>query len=329
MGDVLACIQQSVTMILSAGLSSSLSRYFQPSELLLVLACLHVALRTAAAQAREPLEAFRASLALLCSVVQFTFVRTLTAFVSGGELAGQREAVQQSALVNLTLFLLILEVMPQRDWDQDEYSSIVGSISFVFADRISGLLVGLGVPLAGAALALCLQGLVRTDPLLCQTLNFVSISTLNSFAFLAAHGKNTEIALAWPLALLYFIREAGCRYDVSGLLSYGVYSASDAVYGILRASAVSHSTIAITFVFVGALFPSDPVLPSVSVLVFTQGVSNWFAQQAGVGDPLLAALSVVTVLCLLGAIHRPLPERLPVQGLSARKTRPLHSGRGV
>ena len=51
--------------------------------------------------------------------------------------------------------------------------------------------------------------------------------------------------------------------------------------------------------FLGASFPADPVWTGVCVLVFVQGVSNWFMQQVAfvaVTDPVLAGLGVVTAV---------------------------------
>lgn len=160
---------------------------------------------------------------------------------------------------------------------------------------ISELLSRLGIPLAGAALALCLGGHGKSDPLLYKTLTFVGINTLSSVVFAAISGG--ELSLVWPLTLLYFIHEMSCRFDVDSLFSYGLYNASDAIYASLTtARGIPSSTVAIGFVFLSTSFPNDAVWSGVCALVFVQGVSNWFMQQVAfiASDPILAGLVVVT-----------------------------------
>jgi hypothetical protein len=58
------------------------------------------------------------------------------------------------------------------------------------------------------------------------------------------------------------------------------------------------------FLFLGSLFPKDPVWSEVCVLVFVQGGSDWSIGQLGiisVTDPVLAWLC--DNLCLVTAVH--------------------------
>jgi len=292
---MIASISRSAVMILSSAVNKRLSSYFTVSEMVLVLLCMHALLNTV-----RTIPGFSASWRMLRDMVQFAVVHALAEYVSGRGEEGRLESAHQTAVLNLLLVLVILEAVPgaiQEGWIHDDADSFTSSVSYIFADHISTLMEKLGIPLAGAALALCLGGQKSTDPLLYRTLAFVGVNTLSSLIFEAISGG--RLSLIWPLTLLYFIHELSQKYDVETLFSYGLYNASDAVYASLTARGVPPSTIAIGFVFLGASFPKDPVWTGVCVLVFVQGVSNWFMQQVAfvaVTDPVLAGLGVVTAV---------------------------------
>ena len=299
---MIASISRSAVMILSSAFNKRLAFYYSASELVLVLACMHTVLNSI-----RTVPGFNASWRMMRDMVQFAAVHALATFVSGSENGGGREEVfhlivQQTAvlnLMNLILMLIVLEAIPAagvlHGWVLEDMESLTTSISYIFSDRISGVLSRLGIPLAGAALALCLGGHGKSDPLLYKTLTFVGINTLSSVVFAAISGG--ELSLVWPLTLLYFIHEMSCRFDVDSLFSYGLYNASDAIYASLTtARGIPSSTVAIGFVFLSTSFPNDAVWSGVCALVFVQGVSNWFMQQVAfiASDPILAGLVVVT-----------------------------------
>ena len=293
---MIASISRSAVMILSSAFNKRLTSYFSASELLLVLICMHTILNTI-----RTVPGFNASWRMLRDMVQFAVVHALAAYVSGSDGSGKSESTHQTAVLNLLLMLITLEAIPTagllQGWVLEDMESLSTSISYIFSDRISILLNKLGIPLAGAALALCLGGQGTSDPLLYKTMTYVGINTLSAIIFDAISGG--ELSFIWPLTLLYFIHELSCRFDVDSFFSYGLYNASDAIYNSLSvARKLPASTITICFVFLGALFPSDPVWTGISVLVFVQGVSNWFMQQVAfvATDPVLAGLCVVTAV---------------------------------
>ena len=290
---MIASISRSAVMILSSAFNRRLTSYFSASELLLVLACMHTILNTI-----RTVPGFSASWRMLRDMVQFAVVHALAGYVSGSDGSGKSESTHQTAVINLILMLIILEAIPTagllQGWVLEDMDSLSTSISYIFSDKISALLNKLGIPLAGAALALCLGGQGTSDPLLYKTMTFVGINTLSAVIFDAISG---DLSLIWPLTLLYFIHELSCRFDVDSFFSYGLYNASDAIYHSLTAARhVPASTVTIAFVLLSTLFPSDPVWTGVCVLVFVQGVSNWFMQQVAfvAADPVLAGLCVVT-----------------------------------
>ena len=295
---MIASISRSAVMILSSAFNKRLTSYFTASELVLVLASMHTILNTV-----RTVPGFNTSWRMLRDMVQFAVVHALATYVSGSDGGGRAESMQQTAVLNLILVLIILEAIPTagalQGWVLEEIledmESVTSSVSYIFSDRISALLSNLGIPLAGAGLALCLGGHGKSDPLLYRTLAFVGINTLSSLVFEAISGG--ELSLIWPMALLYFIHELSARFDVDALFSYGLYNASDAIYTSLTAArGLPPSTVAIAFVFLTASFPSDPVWSGVCTLVFVQGISNWFMQQVAFvsADPVLAGLCVVT-----------------------------------
>jgi hypothetical protein len=182
-----------------------------------------------------------------------------------------------------------------KGWVGDDLESFTTSVSYIFSDKISTLLTELNIPLFGAALSLCLGG----KGLLGRTLAFVGINTLSSLVFEAISGG--ELSLAWPVTLLYFVHEINTKYDMDTFFSFGLYRASDAIYKSLNgALRLQPAVVFMAFLFLGALFPADPVWSGVCVLVFVQGGSDWFLGNLGIisaTDPVLAGL------CLVTAVH--------------------------
>ena len=279
---MISSISRSAVMVLGATLSRRLNPYFSSSELVLVLLALHTLLNTV-----RTVPGFNASWRTLRDLLQFVIVSTLTSYV-GGE--------SDTSILNLILVLVTLECIPAaKGWVGDDIESFTTSVSFIFSDQISKLLSKLHVPLFGAALSLCLGG----EGLIGRTLAFVGINTLSSLVFEAISGG--ELSLAWPITLLYFVHEMEARSNVniSSFFNFGLYRASDAIYNSLLSAKLTPAIIFMAFLFLGALFPADPVWSGVCVLVFVQGGSDWFLSNLVVistTDPVLAGLSLVTAV---------------------------------
>ena len=279
---IISSISRSAVMVLSTSLNRHLSPYFSATELILVLLTLHTLLNTV-----RTVPGFNASWRTLRDLMQFLMVQALASYVASGK--------DYTTVLNLILVLVTIECLPAaKGWIGDDLESFTTSVSYIFSDRISAILTSLQIPLFGAALSLCLGG----KGLLGRTLAFVGINTLSSLAFEAISGG--ELSLAWPVTLLYFVHELSARYDVDTFFSFGLYRASDAIYAGFSALGVAPATIFMAFLFLGSLFPADPVWAGVCVLVFVQGGSDWFLGQLAVisaTDPVLAGL------CLVTAVH--------------------------
>ena len=285
---IISSISRSAVMVLSTSLSRRLNPYFSASELILVLLILHTLLNTI-----RTVPGFNASWRTLRDLMQFLMVQALASYVSSGS-----DHSHYTTILNLILVLVTLECLPTKGvnshWIADDVESFTTSVSYIFSDRISAVLSKLNIPLFGATLALCLGG----KGLLGRTLAFVGINTLSSLVFEAISGG--ELSLAWPITLLYFIKELNGRYDMDSFFNFGLYRASDAIYASLSARDLPAATIFMAFLFLGSLFPSDPVWAGICVLVFVQGGSDWFlGQLSGISgtDPVLAGL------CLVTAVH--------------------------
>lgn len=280
---MISSISRSAVMVLSTTLTRRLNPYFSASELILVLLALHTLLNTV-----RTVPGFNASWRTLRDLLQFVLIHALASYVSEGDLDSS------TTILNLILVLVTMECIPGAGgWVGDDMESFTTSVSYIFSDKISTLLSNLHIPLFGAALSLCLGG----KGLLGRTLAFVGINTLSSLVFEAISGG--ELSLAWPITLLYFVHEIGSKYDVDTFFSFGLYRASDAIYSSLSAKLLP-AVIFMAFLFLGALFPADPVWSGVCVLVFVQGGSDWFLGNLGIisaTDPVLAGL------CLVTAVH--------------------------
>ena len=293
---MISSISRSAVMVLSTSLTRKLTPYFSASELILVLLALHTLLNTV-----RTVPGFNASWRTLRDLMQFVMVHTLASYVAS---AGSPDA--STTILNLILVVVLMECIPAaKGWVGDDMESFTTSVSYIFSDQISTLLSNdskMGIPLFGAALSLCMSGEVG-EGLLGRTLAFVGINTLSSLVFEAISGG--ELSLAWPITLLYFVHEIrllknsryGPKYDMDTFFSFGLYRASDAIYGSLRM--LSPAVVFMAFLFLGSLFPSDPVWSGVCVLVFVQGGSDWFLGNLSVisaTDPVLAGLCLVTAL---------------------------------
>lgn len=280
---LIASISRSAVMILSTSLSRKLNPYFSASELVLVLLALHTLLNTI-----RTVPGFKASWRTLRDLMQFVMVHSLVSYVSSGN------CDTYTTILDLILVLVTMECVPgAKGWVGEDMESFTTSVSYIFSDQISALLSKLGIPLFGAALSLCLGG----KGLLGRTLAFVGINTLSSLVFEAISGG--ELSLAWPITLLYFVNEMkSTKCDVDTFFSFGLYRASDAIYRSL--DKLPPAVVFMAFLFLGSLFPSDPVWSGVCVLVFVQGGSDWFLgnlQLIAATDPVLAGL------CLVTAVH--------------------------
>jgi hypothetical protein len=282
---MISSISRSAVLVLSTSLSKRLNPYFSASELILVLLAIHTLLNTV-----RTVPGFNVSWQTLRDLMQFVMVHALASYVSSG--SGKYD--DGTTIINLILVLVTIECVPAaKGWVGEDVESFTTSVSYIFSDKISTLVSNLKIPLFGAVLALCLGG----KGLLGRTLAFVGINTLSSLVFDAISGG--ELSLAWPITLLYFVHEINTKYDVDSFFSFGLYKASDAIYGSLSARKLPPATVFMTFLFLGSLFPTDPVWAGVCVLVFVQGGSDWLLEQLGIisiTDPVLAGLSLLTAV---------------------------------
>ena len=293
---MIASISRSAMLILSTSISKRLTPYFSASELILVLLALHTLMGTVKA-----VPGFNASWKTLRDLMQFILVHALTSYVSTGS--------DDYIILNLILLLASIECIPgkeesgdnmdNKDGDngenenREDMRSFTTSVTYIFSDKISALLVNLNIPLFGAALSLCLGG----QGALGRTLSFVGVSTLSSLVFEAISGG--ELTLVWPIIVLYFVLQINSKNSTDttdSLFNFGLYKASDAIYSSLTKS-LPPSTIFMAFLFLGSL-QADPVWVGVCALVFVQGGSDWFMGQLGgvTVDPVLAGLSLVTAV---------------------------------
>lgn len=289
---IISSISRSAVMVLSTSINRRLSPYFTTTELILVLLCIHTLLNTI-----RTVPGFNASWRTLRDLMQFLMVQALASYVASGAAESKADptTVLNTTVLNLILVLVAIECLPAAGgWVGEDLESFTTSVSFIFSDRISSTLNALKIPLFGAALSLCLGG----KGLLGRTLAFVGINTLSSLAYEAISGG--ELSFVWPVTLLYFVHELSAKYDVDTFFNFGLFRASDAIYASFSAMGVAPSTVFMAFIFLGSLFPSDPVWAGICVLVFVQGGSDWFLKQLAVisaTDPVLGGL------CLVTAVH--------------------------
>lgn len=286
-------ISRSSTVVLSAEINGRLRMYFSSSELLLVIAAVHALLSSMP----ETVSGFNASWAAVRALMQSLFVQLVASQLTQG-------LRPDAGLFNLLVVLMVCECLPAfSGWVQRDLSGLSTSVSYVFSDAVSALLASAGVPLIAASLGMFVGG----GGLFSQTLALTGVNTLCGVAFGVVAGGS--LALAWPVALLYFAVEAGRSFEaVQPFLDYGLYRASDAVYGGLtgwRGGGLRPDVVGLLFFFL-LLLPQawgarrrDEVWTGVCVLVLVRAASDWFLtgiMEATRSDAVFGGLCIATAI---------------------------------
>ena len=299
---LLAFISNSAVVVLSSQIKERLLGRFSAPEVLLAVVSLHAMLSTV-----RGVPGFNASWRTLVRLMQSVAIQALAAY------ALETPSPATSALHALVV-VQVLEFLPaQRGWVGDDLDSFRTNVTYIFADQLSALFARLGVPLFAAVLGLLLKGdRLPGAGLLGGTLAFASVTVLNNFVFAAISGG--ELSLVWPLAVLYFAVQITRRFQgVQALVDFGLFKASDAAYGGLKARGALPQQVALGLLLLVYASPrqGDPVWLGVCLLVLVQAGSDWFLGQVGfisATDPVLAALVIVTVVhfgSLLLDVYRP------------------------
>lgn len=278
---MLSSISRSASVIISAQINRQLSAYFSATGLLTVVLCIHVLFN-----AIPPIPGFRAAWDTVRGLMQSITVQVVAGYTSGSP-------NPVLSILYILLVTQVLECLPAvPGWVGDDLDSLTTSVTFIFAEQLTGYLSAAGVPLFGAVLGVCLGG----RGLLGKTLAYTGVTALTTWLFQAILGG--ELALAWPIMLLYFAAEVCRAYDVQDFLHFGLYRAGSAAYDGLSAMAPA-KTIAMGFVFLAALQPADTVWTGICALVFVQALSTHLMDQIGfiaAVDPALAGLAVATLV---------------------------------
>ncbi len=275
---------RSSTFLIGSQIRAYLMRYFSVGGLLLVFFVLHVLLSVIPSR----VSGFNASWSVLRGLMQSTAIQLFVSFVGG-------EQPENAGLLNLLCLLMAAESLPAfNGWLGDDVASLTTTITYSFSDEVSSLLRSAGVPLLGVVLGIALGG----QGLFGQTMTLTGVNSVCAVVFEAATGG--ELALAWPILLLYFVCQISDHYEqAKAFVDYGMYKASDAVFLGLSSMGVPPHVLAIGFAFLGLALPGDPVWTGVSVLVLVQSSSRWFLdgiQGISSTDPVLAGLCIVTVV---------------------------------
>ena len=292
-------LNRSITVLLSTEINSYLLSFFPVYDMLVLLFALHALL----SMSPSTMPGFDASWQVIKGLFQTLLIQLVVSIIIGG-------VSNSVALFNVLVVLMAAECIPaigvawgRSLWVGEDVNMLVTSISYLFSDEVSTLLISLGIPLGGAAVGLFFGG----KGLFGQTLALTGVNILCSFAFGAISGG--DLSLAWPLLLLYFVFEAARKWgnsDGTAFVDYGMYKASDAVYGGLMQRGVEPGVIVLVFVFlvfavdgVRGRRGGDEVWTGVCVLVMVRGASDWFISSIGLisqCDPVIGGLVIVTVI---------------------------------
>lgn len=285
-----SAISRTATVVLGAQLKTHLAKYFTMSELLIAVTALHIMLHTL-----KPVKGFYASWLVMHDLFQSVLVQLIVWYVSTGDRV-------ETVLMNTLFSLMIAECVPAaRGWLGSDLHAFETSVSFIFAGRVSDVLNHwqAGVPLFGAVLGLTFESLLGGGGLVGRTLTMAAINIITE-TILGSVVSGGQLALAWPLALLYFVYQISGRFEKAGaFFDYAVYTASDIVYHGLLSHGITFFTVVICLVLLSFVMTSDHVWTVLCSLVLVQAVSDWFMQAVQAvfaTDPVLAGLAVATVI---------------------------------
>ena len=278
---VLSAISRSASVVLSAQINRQLLAYFSATELLLIVLVMHVLFNSI-----QSVPGFTAAWNALRELMQSIVIQALANYASTASAPGM-------SVLHLLAVIEILECLPTlQGWVGQDLDSFTTNVTYIFADQLQAYLLQANIPLLGGVLGICLRG----DSLVGKTLAFTGVTTLTACLFSAILGEG-ELALAWPVMLLYFISEICRTYDFQDFLNFGLFKASDAAFNGLSARGVPPQTIAMGFIFLLTTQPTDTVWTGTCSLVFVQASSVFLLNQINFisnTDPVLAGLCVVT-----------------------------------
>ena len=284
-----SAIKRSATVIVSNQLNTYLSDYFSVAELLLLVFVMHTVFN-----AMRTVPGFGASWGALRDLTQLIFIRMLLSSVSD-------QWSPDLAFINLVALLLIAECVPvARGFMENDIATFRTSITYLFSDRVGMLFEEARVPWTGAALAIFLGS--GHFGLLGQSLALTGVNTLCSAAF-GAVISGLSLSLAWPITLLYFVKEVTHKYEKANeFFDFGLYKASEVVYSGFSRRGLDSFHMAAIFGFLFVLAPRDPIWGGICALVLVQACTDWFLHSISLvakSDPILAGLGVITVLRFL------------------------------
>lgn len=288
-------VKRSATVIVSGQIKRSLGACFSTPEFILVL----VAAQCALTYLRS-LPGFGASWDALRSIAQNVAIQTFVGYIT--------EAWSYDlGLLNLASALMAIECFPEASgWVGQDLASFRTSVTYIFAEKVSEIVKGLGVPLlGGAALSACVPP--RRWGLFGETLALSGVNVLCEVAFSVVDG-GFSLSLAWPIVLLYFVRELSDRHEYfQPYFDFGVFKISEIAYAsLVSVEGVSASTVGLGFGFAFFAAPRDKLWGGLCALVLVYAWSDWLLKEALAeivkADPALAGLALITAIYFIGFV---------------------------
>jgi hypothetical protein len=277
----LAAISRSAAVVLSTQINKLLLNYFSPTGLVLIVVCLHVLLSVA-----QAVPGFCAVWQTLQSLMQSIVIQAVANYISN-------TSSPVLSVLHILAIIQVLECLPElQGWVGHDLESFTTNVTYVFANQLDSYLQAAHIQLFGAVLGICMKG----EGLMGKTLAYTGVTTLSNCLFSAVFGGG-ELALAWPVMLLYFISEVCKTYEFQDFVEFGLFKASSACFAGLSAHRIPPQTLAMGFTFLLTTMPRDTVWTGTCALVFVQATSSFLLAQIEFianTDPILAGLCVVT-----------------------------------
>lgn len=288
-------VKRSATVILSAQIKKTLGTAFSTPQFILVM----VAIQTFLTFLRS-MPGFVAIWDALRSIVQNVAIQTSVGYIT-------ESWSSDLATLNLVAVLASLECFPVASgWVGKDVESFKTSITYIFSEKISDFTKSLGIPaLAGACLSACVSP--KQWGILGETFALSGVNILSEIAFSAVNA-GFSLSLAWPVVLLYFVRELSDKYEYfQAYFDFGLYKISEILYSsLILLPGVSSKNVGFGFGFAFFVAPRDKLWGGLCALVMVYAWSDWLLHDVLSGivktDPIFAGLVVVTSIYFLGIV---------------------------
>ena len=278
--NLFSALGRSASVLLSNQINMHLLKYFNTSEILLTVSCMHFLVDTFP-------DKTSATWHTLSELMHSIVIQSLANYISTG-------FDPITNLINVLIVMQFMDCIPAvTGWVGKDLQSFNINVTYIFADLLSSQMSENGIPFFGGVLGICLRG----QGLFGKTMGYTGMTMLCKFLF-SVQGMG-ELTLSWPVFILYFMSHLSNTFKLDDYYEFGLFKASDAVFSGLASYGVSAQVISMGFIFLLQAQPEDSVWTGICSLVLVNTASSYILDQVNFisnTDPILSALIIVTIV---------------------------------